>query len=673
MEPSTSAGQALFEEAARRGVSVEYYDIFGTHHQIKPEVLIRILESIGLEPKMEPLPETLVITQGEERDLPEPATLVLETGEQRTVQRLDETIPLGYHDLHLAGTTTRLIVCPDRMWQPPEKRRCAGIAISLYGLRSSRNWGAGDLRDLQDFINWSLDAIGAQFIALNPLHAIHNRSPYNASPYLPLCSYYRNYLYLDIESIEEFSTPEILDEFNQAATQKEISALRESEYVEYEQVSALKLRFLRLCFDQYLKASHGNFREYVDQQGQLLADFALYCALDKYFHETIPDTWIWTQWPQAYRTPHSSECETFRRDHPNEILFYCWLQWQLDRQLAKVQAHAVDKGMKIGLYHDLALATDRFGCDLWANRLHFIEGCRVGAPPDDFSPEGQDWAFPPMNGAAHLRDGYRLYIASIRHNATHGGALRLDHVMRLFRLYWIPDGFGAKDGTYVYERWRDLFGIMALESHRLKVRIIGEDLGTITDEMREGLEQYGVLGYRLLYFERENDGTFRNSEQYHPNAVATTSTHDLPTLAGFWLGQDIEARRKAGLLPDEGSYTRQWEDRKRDKQRLLDRLHQSSLLPDKFPSDAAVIENVTVEMQTAILAMLSSTPCELLVMNHEDLTFETLQQNLPGSTAQYPNWRRKMKYTLEELRTRQELSELYSRVRAFLTQTGRKS
>lgn len=674
-QPERLSDEAVVEQAARRGISPDYYDIFGTHHHVQPEVLRRILDAIGPEPQSDPLPETLVITHGEERDLPSSAALKLENGEVRIVGRLDASIPLGYHQLTLESdghaARTHLIVCPPHMWEPPEKQRCSGIVISLYGLRSNQNWGVGDLRDLRDFVSWASEAAAAEFVALNPLHAIHNRIPYNASPYLPLCSYYRNFLYLDVEDVEEFALPSIREQFANNEVQREIEALRASEYVEYERVAALKLRFLRLCFEEYLKQPHDDFFDYVGRHGNLLRDFALYCALDKHFRETMPGTWIWQDWPEPYRTPGSSESQKFAEENKNEILFYSWLQWQLDRQLSRAQDHAKHSGMAIGLYHDLALATDRSGCDLWANRQHFIEGCRVGAPPDDFSPEGQDWAFPPMNGAQHVHDGYRLYIASIRHNTSHGGALRLDHVMRLFRLFWIPDGFSAKDGTYVYERWRDLLGIIALESHRLQVRIVGEDLGTITDEMREGLEQYGVIGYRLLYFERGQDGGYRDPKDYFPRAVACTTTHDLPTLRGFWLGKDIESRREAGLLPDDESYSRQMDERRRDKQLLLDRLHSLNLLPEGFSTSADAIQDINTEMRIAILRMLASTPCELLAINQEDITFEAMQQNLPGSTAQYPNWRRKMNYSIDELRSKSEIAEFCEKLRKIFEDTGR--
>src|SRR6185312_15780994 len=239
-------------------------------------------------------------------------------------------------------------------------------------------------------------------------------------------------------------------------------------------------------------------------------------------------------------------------------MFYQWAQWQIDGQLRAAQERTRERGMSIGLYHDLALATDRFGSDLWAHRPFFISGCRVGAPPDDFAPQGQDWGFPPPNSRHHYENGYRLFADSIRRNCRHGGALRIDHVMRLFRLYWIPDGSDATQGAYVRELSSDFVRVLALESVRNQVMIIGEDLGTVEPEIREELERFGILSYRLFFFEKSGNGAFRAATEYPSQALVSSTTHDLPTLAGFWTGADIEARRSTGAIDDEGRRV-QWE------------------------------------------------------------------------------------------------------------------
>ena len=599
--------------------------------------------------------------------------------------RLLQDLPLGYHEvsIRIAGESSapaRLIVCPERSFQPAwlESGRTAGLAISLYGLRSGRNWGCGDTTDLKALIDWVAERLGASFIALNPLHEIHNRQPFNISPYLPNSIYYRNPIYLDLEQIEDFRwCPRAPALAASAAIQAELQALRASELVEYERVHRLKLRFLKLLFHSFL----GQWREnsararalgrYVEQEGDLLDRFAVYSALDEALHRRCPDTWTWREWPEPYQDPESAATAEFARQHWRSVLFHKYVQWQLDLQFAAAQEHARRRGLSIGLYHDLALATDRFGSDLWAHRDFFVSGCRVGAPPDGFSPKGQDWAFPPPNSDRHHQDGYRLFSESIRKNCRHGGALRIDHVMRFFRLYWIPDGMEATDGTYVRDRFRDLLGILALESQRQKVLIVGEDLGTVPDQVREALHGAGILSYRLLYFEQDPNGRFLAPQEYPRDALVSATTHDLPTLAGFWLGRDIEVRRNAGLLPDDATYGRMREDRAREKQKLLDLLTGLHLLPDWFPRDAGSVPELTGELHNAIVGFLASTPSKLMVLNQEDLLKQTEQQNLPGSTAEYPNWRRKMQCTVEELWSSPEIQAFAQMFRAWLERTGR--
>jgi 4-alpha-glucanotransferase len=343
----------------------------------------------------------------------------------------------------------------------------------------------------------------------------------------------------------------------------------------------------------------------------------------------------------------------------------------VDRQLAAAQTHAGSHGMSIGLYHDLALATDRCGSDLWAHRSFYVDGCRVGAPPDDFNPKGQDWAFPPPNSARHHEDGYRLFAESIRRNSRHGGALRIDHVMRFFRLFWIPDGYEAKDGVYVHDFAEDLLRILALESVRSRSLIIGEDLGTVEPYIREALRKFGILSYRLLYFEKNRDGSFRRPDEYPRQALVSVSTHDLPTLAGFWTGRDIEARRAAGVLRDDADYREQWRARAEEKQRMLDVMFALGLLPEWFPRRASDVAEFTGELHNAAVGFLARTPSELMVLSGEDLFKQTDQQNLPGTTDQYPNWRGKLRYDLGELSTDAEALGCVGMFRKWLAETGR--
>jgi 4-alpha-glucanotransferase len=590
---------------------------------------------------------------------------------------LPAELPLGYYDVTVSigggrAGSMRLIVAPDRAWLP-EDLRTAGVAVSLYGVRSENNWGCGDFRDLHRVVDWAAAETGAGFVGLNPLHAIHNRRPFNTSPYLPNSVFYQNFIYLDLESIEDFrNSPRAQRLWPES--QEKLAELRAAEAVQYEEVHALKLRFLKLAFadagyGRAGKAIPADFQAYMGREGDLLDRFATYCALDEHLHRRNPDIWIWPDWPSAYQDPDSAATARFRQKHWRAVLFYKYAQWQTDRQLAEAQAKARGK-LPIGLYHDLALATDRCGSDLWAHRRFFVSGCRVGSPPDGFAPKGQDWAFPPPNSDHHWETGYRLFTDAIRNNCRHGGALRIDHVMRFFRLYWIPDGADATQGAYVRDRHEDLIRILALESVRSQVIVVGEDLGTVEPRVRETLARFGVLSYRLFYFERRESGAFRAFDEYPESALVSTTTHDLPTLAGFWINADIEERYRLGLM-DENGYREQVAGRARDKQMMLELLTRLGLLPPHFPANAVDVLELTGELHNAIIGFLASTPSKLMLVNQEDLTKETAQQNLPGTTWQYPNWSRKMKYSVEQLSTEKEALDFTAMFRHWLIRSGR--
>ena len=710
---SSHYDEALERAAAECGIDREYYDIFGNKHEASSDVRRRLLEALGLNvSSLEAVeeerarmfrrkagcafPNTLVVGESKKA-----VPLALEASLQGTlcfeikledggtlsgtldVSQLDpiaemtldgqrwftyqlplpvET-PLGYHVLKATLNDdvlceTRLTVCPDRAYLPEHLEsggREAGFNVTLYGLRSGRNWGCGDFTDLKGLIDWAAHDAGFSFIGLNPLHALHNRIPYNQSPYLPLSIFYKNFIYIDIQNVPEWTQSSCAQRlFESPRVQERVRKLRDAELVAYQDVAALKKRFLKVLFrlfDRMEKSAPRQqaFEKYCDREGGLLHRFALYCALDEVLHKQDRNRWTWHDWPEEYRSPDSEACKRFAAEHGRLVRFYKYVQFVIEEQLSSAQAYAKEQGMPIGLYHDLALAADSCGSDLWAYRDFYVNGCRVGAPPDDFSPNGQDWAFPPPNTGAHRDNAYELYRESIRKIVSHGGALRIDHVMRLIRLFWIPNGLGPAQGIYVRDNAEDLLHVLALESVRNANIIVGEDLGTVTDEMREMFARFRILSYRLFYFERLRDGNFIASADYPRQALVSSSTHDLPTLAGFWKGRDIEARKAAGLA-DESGYRAQWEDRNRDKQRMLDRLHAEHLLPDWYARETKHVPEVDGELHNAIIGFLAQVPSMLLLLNQEDFTKETEQQNLPGSTAQYPNWQRKMRVAIEDLR-----------------------
>ncbi|MFL6449714.1 MAG: 4-alpha-glucanotransferase [Bryobacteraceae bacterium] len=705
---------AIGRAADESGIQRDYWDIFHRRHEPSTEVRRKILESLGwnvqgrdtidadrrrsFHSKASGMcPGTIVISAGggfvpvsyrsgvdvtfEVEVLLEGGGAVRSTvpvsnlqatdghemdGQHWTIYRLPlpSGVPLGYHALTIAAHGTpsgkaHLIVCPDQAYLPDWLKnggRTAGFNISLYGLRSERNWGCGDFTDLRPLIDWASREIGFSFIGLNPLHALHNRVPYNTSPYLPLSIFYKNLIYIDIERVPEFSVSSWAQRlFASPAIQAKLRELRNSEFVAYSDVDRVKRRFLKVLYREFrqMRAQGGDraraFEQYCQREGDLLHKFALYCALDEVLHKQDRNRWTWQHWPEQFHSPDSDACQEFAAEHPRLVEYYKYIQFVLEEQLNEAQHYAKEQGLPVGLYHDLAVATDSCGSDLWAHRQFYVHGCRVGAPPDDFSPNGQDWAFPPPNTNTHWEDGYTLYRESIRKIVRSGGALRIDHVMRLFRLFWIPEGFGAAEGIYVRDNATDLMRILALESVRSKNIIIGEDLGTVTDEIRDTLARFSILSYRLFYFEKDrNTGCFRKSDEYPRQALVASSTHDLPTIAGFWHFRDIEARKRAGLI-DEYGYSSQREDRRREKQRMLDLLHEEKLLPDRYGRHADLIPEVDGDLHNAIFAYLAQVPSMILLLNQEDFTRETEQQNLPGSTAQYPNWQRKMNVRIEDL------------------------
>ena len=676
----------LLERAAREcGIELEYHDTWGRRHEASEPALLATLAAWGLpvdsatslsdaldrrsaEWWERPFPPTLVVAAGtdavrlhvpfdrsgssvklefqwENGDLEHHWFWLPELRElERTEHHIAKRVPwpelrLGYHRLRIYWMKepelevfgeANLIVHP-RQALPPS-RRMAGVALSLYGLRSGRNWGCGDFTDLEHVVE-KLAPSGVSFLALNPLHALANREPYNTSPYLPECSLFRQFLYLDPERVPGYEHSEI-----------DLDGLRATEFVEYESVARAKKQALAGAFERFLKSHHtGAFEEYVVLEGAPLEHYGVYCALWEEVHAAHPDVWLWKDWPEPYRTPEGAA--QWAKDHRRQVDFYKFLQWQIDRQLAHVQARAKALGMEVGLYHDLPLATDRFGADLWANGSFYVAGARVGAPCDELAPGGQDWGFPPPNREAHLADGYQLFARTIRNTARHGGALRIDHVMRFFRLFWIPEELTAKDGLYVKDHVENLLGVLALESARNGFFVVGEDLGTVPTGVRETLGSMNILGYRLLWFEKHHDGSFRLPHEYPHLAAVSTTTHDLPTLAGFAEGRDIEARKAAGLV-EEADYQQQWSSRNAEIGRLENALHAAGT-----PGDP--------------LAFVLSTPAQVAILNQEDLTGETHQQNLPASTWQHRNWCRKMRVPVEEM------DAIAERLAALIQASGR--
>ena len=600
---------------------------------------------------------------------------------------------MGYFRFHVVAKigqrqrsgTAFVAVCPDKAYLPPAlhgEKRVAGVAISLYGVRSGSNWGIGDFGDLTEIVDWVVDDLHGSILGLNPLHATFNRRPFNTSPYLPMSRFYRNFIYIDVPATVDYEDAADAQDFvNSPSTRHLLSGLRASSTVRYEEVAALKEEVLRRVFGSFL-ANHWKgpgpkterrkgFEEYIESEGLFLDNFATFCALDAFIRSKKPDAWTWRDWPQPYQRPDTDAVKRFREEHGQEILFHKWVQWQIETQLDQAQAYAKSRGMQLGLYHDLALAADRFSADFWAYQDFYFSNLRVGAPPDAFSQLGQDWGVPPPNMEAFREAGYGLFIKEIEKSCRFGGALRIDHVMRFFHLFCIPEGDRPAQGAYLSQPFEELLGIVSLESVRSRTLIIGEDLGTVPGYVREKLREKNILSYRLLYFERENGQRFLLPHEYPDLALVTVSTHDLPTLTGFWSHADVEIRKQAGMFEDEQAIHDAVAEREADKASLLALLIDLNLVGGHGDRDVTAYPEITGELHHGVVEFLASTPSKIFMLTQEDLFKDVHQQNLPGSTTEYPNWSLKMKYTTEQLRNEPEAQAFCRMFRTLVDRAGR--
>lgn len=603
------------------------------------------------------------------------------------------SLEIGYYAFHLTAVrgaearsgSMKVVVSPEKTYLPPLLRqdgRLAGLWVSLYGLRSDKNWGIGDFGDLKRLADWAGKALRVSFIGINPLHSLFNRGAYNISPYSPITRLYRNFIYLDIPSMGDFSRSERAKRLSSSREIiKLIDELRTIPEVDYEHVAALKHQVLEAVFDDFLSENWNAgrpstdrgaaFQRYMDREGRFLDDYAVFVTLDRVFRERDPEALTWEQWPKGCHDSSSPEVDRFRREHWRDVLFQKYLQWQISEQLLETEQHIRERGIPLGIYQDLAMSDDPYGEDQWANPDLYVRGVRIGAPPDDFSQKGQNWGFPPPNMDKMRENGYEFFIQELRNNCRHGGCIRMDHVMRLFHYFWIPEGAEPKDGAYVAARHEELLGILALESVRQQVLIVGEDLGTVQPYVREALEQNGIFSYRLLYFEKDPGGGFKPPSTYPSLALASVTTHDLPTLCGFWQGMDILERRSLGLFPDESAYSAAVWNRQEDKRMLLQALVAEGLLPHDASTDLEDYPEVTGELHNAVVGYLATSSARLMLLNQEDLLKDLRQQNMPGTALERKNWVTRMRYKIEELQNSPEAARFAEMYRNWILKTNR--
>jgi 4-alpha-glucanotransferase len=604
-------------------------------------------------------------------------------------------LDIGYYDLAARTQTAsaehegtlRLILAPARCYVPAqfeEGRRIWGLALQLYALRSTRNWGVGDFGDLANVVEWAAKDLGAGVIGLNPLHALKNSRPYHISPYSPDSRLFLNVLYIAVEQIPEFAESAAAQRLlEDSVMRSKLETLRKGEFVDYDGAYAAKIAVLETLFATFVEqhlagdqepggihrtpiTERGRaFERYVREEGEILERFALFQALSEELRQAHPQVWAWQDWPEPYRNPRSDAVAAFRSTHRTRIRFYQYLQWVADGQLRAIAERARALGMPLGLYHDLALGSDWSGSDAWAFQDVLALGADSGCPPDAFAPDGQNWGLPPMN-PRQLRDGgYRMLIAMLRNNLTRGGALRLDHVMGLSRLFWIPRGLPASAGAYVHYPAEDLLSIVALESVRHQSVIVGEDLGTVPDWIRERLADRRVWSYRVFYFERDGNGVWKDPRAYPEHAVAVVTTHDLPTLAGFWSMRDIETRTGLGFYQEEASRRLAFEERQRDKVCLVRALKDQGLVQPEMMDGAGAASRMTPDLCRAVHAYLARTPSWVVMATLEDMVGEMDQTNVPGTLDSHPNWSRKVRFSLNELREDPAVKDLAAQLRSL--------
>jgi len=543
--------------------------------------------------------------------------------------RIEHRLPLGYHTLAARDATMALIVVPLTAWLPPELESGPGtwgFALQLYSLRSRRDWGIGDFGALRSFAAQACES-GARTIGINPLHAPNLADPQAHSPYDPASRLWLNPLYIDVEAVEDFSESPQAQHAAQSVRPPDAAAL-----VDYGCVANAKLQILTLCFDSFLERHRDDargraFQSFVERGGTALRDYATFCALAEHIRATTGIQGGWSTWPPGYRDRAGAAVAAFEREAAQRIAFYCYLQWIADTQLRSA-AEATARG-GIGLYRDLAVGTGADGADSWAAPEVFVRGVSIGAPPDPLNAAGQNWGLTPFNPAVLRRKAYAPFVSLLRANMRHAGALRIDHVMAMQRLFWIPHGRPAGEGTYVRYPLDDLLGIIALESTRQRCAVVGEDLGTVPDGFRERLAERRIFGCRLLFFEREPDGRFRPPAAYPPDALTSTGTHDMPSLPAWWTGADLELRERLGLSTPEAAHSART-DRERGRVRLIEALRTWGDLPDEVTLEALV---------ESAYRFLARSPARLLIVQLEDVLLQSAPVNVPGTRDEYPNWR----------------------------------
>ena len=673
----TELPSSLAEIAGRFGVATDYLDWSGRRIDVPETTLVAVLAACGVPAATEPeraaaltahdraywsraLPPTIIARAGAQTAFwahvthgqPAEVRLQLEDGTVRTgIRQVDnftapfdldgrligeasfavpDDLPPGYHRAILRSgadeASAALIVTPAWLGLPDRlgARRTWGLATQLYSARSRQSWGVGDLTDLTDLAVWSASVHGAGYVLVNPLHAAAPTSPMEPSPYLPTSRRFVNPLYLRVEAIPEFADLRKRSQVRRLRTEVQHRAAS-LDSIDRDAAWRAKRAALKLIYRVPRTAGRElAYAAYRDREGAALDDFATWCALaEKYGAD-------WHQWPEAVRQPGAGGVAAFVAKHHAAVDFHRWLQWQLDEQLAAAQSHAVSAGMSLGIVHDLAVGVHPNGADAWALQDALALGVSAGAPPDEFNQLGQDWSQPPWRPDRLEELEYEPFRALIRSVLRHAGGVRIDHIIGLFRLWWIPQGQAPTEGTYVRYDHEAMIGIVALEAHRAAALVVGEDLGTVEPWVRDYLRARGVLGTSILWFEldRDGDGGPLPAERWREYCLSSVTTHDLPPTAGYLAGDHVRLRDSLGLLtrPVEEEFAAA----EAERAAWIAELRRVGLL-----SEEADVEQIVL----ALHQYLGRTPSRLLGLALTDAVGDRRTQNQPGTTDEYPNWR----------------------------------
>ncbi|GAB96824.1 4-alpha-glucanotransferase [Kineosphaera limosa] len=552
---------------------------------------------------------------------------------------LPADLPLGWHTLHALidgeqeAASGTFVVVPHSLTPPPgvDSDGAWGLMSQLYSVRSANSWGVGDFCDLADMAVWSARDLGADFTLINPVHAAEFSGPMEASPYLPTSRRFVNPLYIRVEDIPEVAYLDATVRAQIEAIAVPARARNTSERIDRDACWEAKKAALRLVYAHPRSSRRQrSFEAFMEAEGEALVDYATWCVL----HELNDEPW-----PAELQDSRSAAVEQVRMEHLHEIGFVMWCQWIVDQQLAAVQREALDAGMTLGIMQDLAVGVHPDGSDAWGLRDALAGQVTVGAPPDPYNQRGQDWSQPPWRPDRLAELGYRPFRDMIRAALRHSGGLRVDHIIGLFRLWWIPEGQEPTEGTYVRYDHEALIGILTLEAHRAGAVIVGEDLGTVEPWVRDFLVERGVLGTSILWFERNDDGWPRSPEQYRRLCLASVTTHDLPPTAGYLTGEHIRVRDELGL------FTRPMvEELAEDiagREQMLVALRDRGLLEEQAELSTLAIDPSASQLEEIIEGLhkyLSFSPALLLGVSVPDLVGDRRTMNQPGTSTEYPNW-----------------------------------